>query len=206
MTRLRDALRELSLNAPADLVLDLRADAYGVGAGLVANEAARLGLRFARFDISFSSPVLEATESSQATTGWLHLAHQHQALTLQAAVINSKSVPAGSAVSYGGYYTTHSPTSLALVAIGFADGLPRLNPVGGEVEARGERFPIAGRIAMDQLILDTGATVLEPGETVTIWGGLVGIEQWAQWSNRSVEVLSSGLGERLGHRVIEESL
>ncbi|AVG23901.1 alanine racemase-like protein [Pontimonas salivibrio] len=199
-TPLRDSLSALlGLKGP-DHHLDLRANAFGLGAQHVAQVAADLGFRFATLDAGECHPKLEVTASLPESL-WLQLAHQHHAQLLQARVVNSKSVAAGAEVSYGGYYTTPTPTHLALVAIGFADGVPRLNPVGGMVEARSQRFPVAGRIAMDQLIIDTGDEALVPGDVVTVWGGAVSATEWSEWSKRPLEVMGSGIGPRVHHVV-----
>ena len=192
--RLSLALDQWAAAGDPQAKLDLRANAYGFGAARVAALAKTLGLDIA-------DPAADgkwgASMPERADHSWVLTAHAHRAMALHATVINAKEVPAGAAVSYGGYYTTAEPTTLALVAIGFADGIPRVDPIGGEVEARGQRFPIAGRIAMDQLIIDTGQTPLEPGDTATVWGGAVGLDEWSAWSNRPIEVLSASLGERV---------
>lgn len=200
-TPLRDSLSALLRLKGADHHLDLRADAFGLGAQTVAQVAADLGFRFATFDAGQPHTTLDTTASPPESL-WLSLAHQHHAQLLQARVVNSKAVAAGAEVSYGGYYKTPTATHLALVAIGFADGVPRLNPIGGMVEAREQRFPVAGRIAMDQLIIDTGDEALDAGDVVTIWGGAVSAEEWSGWSKRPLEIIGSGIGPRV-HNVVE---
>lgn len=195
-TALRDALTELLTLEGSHHHLDLRANAYGLGAQAVADVAADLGFRVATFDSGTRHKHL-ASDGTPSDSHWLTLAHKHHTQLLQARVVNSKSVNAGAEVSYGGHYRTSQDTHLALVAIGFADGVPRLNPVGGIVDAAGERVNIAGRITMDQLIIDTGDAVLEAGDVVTVWGGAVSCDEWSHWSQRSLEVIGSGLGSRV---------
>lgn len=195
-TALREALNSLLGHHGPNVHLDLRANAYGLGAQSVATVAAELGFRHATCDPGVSEAGL-VTDDSPPDAQWLSLAHEHHAQLLQARVVNSKKVDAGAEVSYGGEYQTTRATHLALVAIGFADGVPRLHPVGGMVDAHGQRYPIAGRITMDQLIVDTGDTALSQGDIVTVWGGAVSAHEWSTWSHRSLEIIGSGLGTRV---------
>lgn len=193
---LRDALRALlTLKGPLHH-LDLRANAYGLGAGVVADIAADVGFTVATFDTGTHHAHL-SPHNTPPDSHWVYLAHEQRAQLLCGRVVHSKSVNAGAEVSYGGHYRTSTPTHLALVSIGFADGVPRLAPVGGMVDAAGERVSIAGRITMDQLIIDTGDVALEAGDVVTVWGGAVSCQEWSRWSHRSLEVIGSGLGSRV---------
>lgn len=178
--------------------LDLRADAYGFGVEKVAAVAAALGFVSAWCDEGVSVPGLKAAESG--SNSWVADVHRAGGQVLSARVVNVKEVPAGEEVSYGGFYRTATATTLALVAIGFADGVPRLDPVGGEVDWQGIRLPIAGRIAMDQLILDAGSHCPSIGDQVTIWGAAVSIDEWSAWSGRPVPLLGAGIGPRVVRR------
>lgn len=76
--------------------------------------------------------------------------------SLKANVIKIKKVAAGSAISYGGTYVTKEETQIATVPIGYAHGLPRTLSNKGEVLIRGRRFPIVGKVTMDQIMVDIG--------------------------------------------------
>jgi alanine racemase len=78
------------------------------------------------------------------------------AMTLLARIAMVKRVPAGSGVSYGHTYTTPAATTLALVPVGYGDGLPRQASGTGPVQLRGRRHTVAGRVCMDQVVLDIG--------------------------------------------------
>ncbi len=80
------------------------------------------------------------------------------AMTLRTTVSAVKEVPAGQGVSYGLRYVTDRPTTLALVPLGYADGVPRAG-TGGPVRIQGRTYPEVGRVAMDQIVVDLG----EPG-------------------------------------------
>ena len=72
-------------------------------------------------------------------------------------VIHLKQVPAGFGVSYGITYRTPTPTTLATVAVGYADGLSRSLSSRGQMLVGGRRVPIVGRVCMDLTLLDVGA-------------------------------------------------
>ncbi|WP_413316847.1 tRNA (adenosine(37)-N6)-threonylcarbamoyltransferase complex ATPase subunit type 1 TsaE [Agrococcus sp. 1P02AA] len=86
---------------------------------------------------------------------------------LRGEVVGLKRVEAGLAVSYGGEYVTERPTTLALVALGYADGVARA-ATGRPMLLRGESLPICGRVAMDQVVLDVGDLDAEVGDPVEL--------------------------------------
>jgi alanine racemase len=78
-------------------------------------------------------------------------------MRLKSKVIHLKAVPAGFNISYGITYQTRTPTTIATVPIGYADGLNRLLSSRGHMLLHGQRVPIVGRICMDLTMLDVGA-------------------------------------------------
>jgi alanine racemase len=78
------------------------------------------------------------------------------AMTLLARVAMVKRVPRGAGVSYGHTYTTAAETTLALIPLGYGDGLPRHASGTGPVLLGGRRHTVAGRVCMDQIVLDLG--------------------------------------------------
>lgn len=115
-------------------------------------------------------------------------------------VISVKRVPADTPVSYGYHYRTTTETTLALVAAGFADGVPRSASGKAFVRVGNTLCPVAGRIAMDQFIVDCGDTPVAVGDEVEIWGTSPTIDQWAKWSGRPVEALLAHVGDRVVRR------
>jgi alanine racemase len=77
------------------------------------------------------------------------------AMSLRTYVAHCKDVPAGQGVSYGLNYATAGPSTLALIPVGYADGIPRAG-TGGPVRINGVTYPVVGRIAMDQMVVDLG--------------------------------------------------
>jgi alanine racemase len=92
------------------------------------------------------------------------------AMTLRAKVALAKQVGAGQGVSYGHRYTTDRATRLALVPLGYADGIPRNATNVGPVEVAGHRFTVSGTVCMDQFVVDVGDTAVEAGDDVVVFG------------------------------------
>jgi len=93
------------------------------------------------------------------------------AMQVRARVSLIRQVPAGVGVSYGHRFTTQRPSRLAVVGIGYADGVPRLLSNRLQVLHQGRRIPQVGAITMDQLVLDaTDAPELDQGSVVTLLG------------------------------------
>lgn len=123
------------------------------------------------------------------------------AMTLAASLILVKRVPPGSGVSYGHTYTTDRETTLGLVPLGYADGVPREAGNVGPVWAAGRRRTIAGRVCMDQVVLDLGDDPALAGDEVVLFGegggGRPTAQDWAEVTGTiSYEIVS-----RLGPRV-----
>jgi alanine racemase len=92
------------------------------------------------------------------------------AMTARARVTLTKRVPAGQGVSYGHTYVTDRETTLALVPLGYADGVPRHASNVGPVQLGGKTRTIAGRVCMDQIVLDCGDDPVAPGDIATLFG------------------------------------
>ena len=92
------------------------------------------------------------------------------AMTVRATVALAKRVPAGEGVSYGHTYTTDRETTLALIPIGYADGVPRHASGVGPVHLAGQIRTIAGRVCMDQIVLDCGDDDVRAGDVATLFG------------------------------------
>ncbi|NYI40663.1 alanine racemase [Demequina lutea] len=103
------------------------------------------------------------------------------AMSVTSEIILVKDVPAGQGVSYGHEYVTVHPTTLGLVSAGYADGVFRAAGSVAEVSVRGRRYRIAGRVCMDQFVIDLGpATTVCVGDEVTLIGpGGPSAQDWA---------------------------
>ncbi|WP_061960938.1 alanine racemase [Demequina flava] len=93
------------------------------------------------------------------------------AMSVRSRVILVKDVPEGQGVSYGHEYITPHRTTLGLVSAGYADGVFRAGGNQAEVAIRGRRYRIAGRVCMDQFVVDLGSgTEVSEGDAVTLIG------------------------------------
>jgi alanine racemase len=92
------------------------------------------------------------------------------AMTAHARVALTKRVPAGQGVSYGHTYFTAKETTLALVPLGYADGVPRHASNTGPVQLGGKRRTIAGRVCMDQIVVDVDDDPVVSGDIATLFG------------------------------------
>ncbi|WP_055587809.1 alanine racemase [Peterkaempfera griseoplana] len=132
------------------------------------------------------------------------------ALTLTAPVVAVRAVPAGAGAGYGHSWSAERRTHLALLPVGYADGLPRSASARAEVLLGGRRCRIAGRISMDQVIVDTGDRPAVPGETATVFGpgdrGEPTVREWARWSGTLEHEIMTGLGARLRRSVRRQAV
>ncbi|MGW0501351.1 alanine racemase [Micromonospora sp. NPDC003241] len=106
------------------------------------------------------------------------------AMTARARVMLTKRVPAGAGVSYGHTYLTERDATLAVVPLGYADGVPRHASGTGPVQLGGKRRTVAGRVCMDQFVLDCGDDPVVAGDVVTLFGdgtdGAPTADDWAE--------------------------
>ncbi|MFF9868428.1 alanine racemase [Streptomyces sp. NPDC013953] len=112
-----------------------------------------------------------------------------------------KTVPAGHGVSYGHHYVTERETNLGLVPLGYADGIPRHASGRGPVLVGGKVRTVAGRVAMDQFVVDLGGDAVEPGAPAVLFGagdqGEPTAEDWA----RAADTIAYEIVTRIGSRV-----
>ncbi|MFJ6696029.1 alanine racemase [Streptomyces sp. NPDC091272] len=129
-------------------------------------------------------------------------------MTLAASVALVKDVPAGHGVSYGHHYVTERATTLGLIPVGYADGVPRSASGRGPVLV-GDRWRRArGRIAMDQFVVDLGGETPEPGEEAILFGpgdrGEPTAEDWAQAADTIAYEIVTRIGRRIPRVYVNE--
>ncbi|MFJ8694895.1 alanine racemase [Streptomyces roseolilacinus] len=122
-------------------------------------------------------------------------------MRLSADVASVKQAPRGLGISYGHHYVTDRETTLALVPLGYADGVPRHASGRGPVLLGGAVRTVAGRVAMDQFVLDLGDDTVEPGARAVLFGpgddGEPTAEDWA----RAAGTIAYEIVTRVGARV-----
>jgi alanine racemase len=118
-------------------------------------------------------------------------------MELAGTVANVRRVPAGEGVSYGFTHRTERETTLALVPLGYADGVPRAASGRAQVLIGGTRYPVVGRIAMDQFLVDVGDDPVGIGDRVVLWGESPTAQEWAAWA----DTIDYEIVARVGARV-----
>ena len=128
---------------------------------------------------------------------------------LDLAVIQTRTVPAGSLVGYGRSFTASGPTRLATIAAGYADGLPRSLSNRGAAWYNGVRLPIVGRVSMDSIILDISALpegALTQGSLVQMIGPDQTLEDIAEDAGTIAYEILTGLGRRYRRSYIQPGM
>ncbi|MGH3623685.1 MAG: alanine racemase [Sciscionella sp.] len=92
------------------------------------------------------------------------------AMTFRSSVVLTRRIPAGESVSYGHTWTAPEDTNLALVPVGYGDGVPRTLSGRMQVWLAGRRRDVVGRVCMDQLVVNLGNDTVAPGEEVVLFG------------------------------------
>jgi alanine racemase len=134
------------------------------------------------------------------------------AMELSAEIISVKRVPAGAGVSYGYAYRTSAETTLALVPLGYADGIPRhassvagktgtADRPGAPVSINGRAYRVCGRVAMDQFVVDVGDDQVRVGDRAILFGdpttGVPSADDWAD----AADTINYEIVTRIGPRV-----
>jgi len=129
------------------------------------------------------------------------------ALTLTAPLVSLRAVRPGTGVGYGHTHLTSRPTQLALLPLGYADGLPRSASHLAEVSIRGRRCRVVGRISMDQTVVDVGEMSVAPGDVATVFGpgddGEPTTADWARWAGTIEHEIVTGIGARVNRSVTQ---
>ncbi|WP_111832853.1 alanine racemase [Actinomadura madurae] len=163
----------------------------------LANSAATLTLPEARFDL-VRPGIATYGLTPVPSLGTFGL---RPAMTLAADAALVKRVPAGSGVSYGHTYRTERETTLAVVPAGYGDGIPRHGSNVLEVLAGGRRRRIAGRVCMDQFVIDLGDDALAAGDEIILFGpGDRGEPTAQEWAD-ALGTISYEIVTRIGSRV-----
>lgn len=122
---------------------------------------------------------------------------------LDVRVIQTRSVPVGARIGYGGAFVATSPMRLATLAVGYADGLPRCLGNRGAAWFEGVRLPMVGRVSMDSLIVDASALpegALVEGALVELIGPHQSLDELATAAGTISYELLTQLGRRYHRR------
>lgn len=204
-----DAFRSQLSDGP----LDARADAFGHGLALIAPAALEAGVRgivvsderdagvavAAGFGPGMVRVDRSGADGDSRAYGLTD--GGRPVLSLTGEVVAVKGVAAGAGVSYGYTYRTATATKLALVALGYADGVPRLASNRARVLLGTATFPLVGRVAMDQFVLDVGDASVDVGAEAVLFGsperGEPSALDWAGWTGRTPLAVTAGIAPRV---------
>jgi alanine racemase len=161
------AKRQLSLFL--EVLASLRAAGIEFPVRHAANSAAVIQLPESHLDLVRPGIALYGLKPSDET-GLTGITLQ-PAMAFKTRIIHLKSVPAGTCISYGMTHRTPSPTVVATIPAGYADGYRRLLSSRGQMLVRGRRVPVVGRVCMDLTMLDVGAVPdVQMEDEVVIFG------------------------------------
>lgn len=170
----------------------------------LANSAAAILRPSARYDLVRCGIASYGLDPAPGHTPDLGLV---PVMTARAELALVRSVEAGASVSYGHTWTAEAPTTLGLVPVGYAEGLPRLAGNRVEVAVAGRRRPVRGVICMDQLVVDLHGDTPAPGSEVVLFGtghdGGPTAQDWAVAAETIVYEIVSRIGGRMTRTVID---
>ncbi|MDF3148839.1 alanine racemase, partial [Streptomyces sp. T21Q-yed] len=166
----------------------------------IANSAATLTLPESHFDMVRVGIAMYGVSAS-AELGTPADFGLRPVMTLSASLSLVKRVPGGHGVSYGHHYITPGETTLGLMPVGYADGIPRQASGSSLVLVDGKLRTIAGRVAMDMFVLDLGGDEPPAGSEALLFGpgdrGESTAMDWAQ----AAGTISYEIVTRIGTRV-----
>ncbi|MFD7322251.1 alanine racemase [Streptomyces sp. NPDC059875] len=166
----------------------------------IANSPATLTLPEAHFDLVRPGIAMYGVSPSPelGTPGDFGL---RPVMSLIGSVALVKQVPGGHGVSYGHHYVTEGETTLGLIPLGYADGVPRHASGRGPVLVGDRVRRVAGRVAMDQFVVDLGGDEPEPGTEAVLFGpgdrGEPTAQDWAE----AADTIAYEIVTRIGARV-----
>jgi alanine racemase len=163
----------------------------------IANTAAALIVPEARLDlVRLGGAIYGLSTLPGGAPGWLR-----PAMTLRASLTQVKRVPPGTGVSYGHRHITRAETTLGLVPLGYADGVPRAGAGAPLTYAHGRRQAIAGTVCMDQFVIDFGDEPVAEGDEVVLFGpgdrGEPTAQQWGEALGTISYEIVTGVGARV---------
>jgi alanine racemase len=138
----------------------------------VANSAAITALPESHFDLVRLGIAMYGLRSGRN----LEAGPRRPAMSWRSEVAMAKRVSSGEAVSYGLRYRLERESTIATIPVGYADGYARVLSERGRVLIGGRRYPVAGAVCMDQLMVDCGDDPVKAGDEVVLIGRQEGEE------------------------------
>lgn len=176
----------------------------------LANSAAALLRPSARFDAVRCGIALYGLDPAPGQTLPITL---QPAMTVRAPLVMVKELAAGDAISYGHHWTVDSPTTVGLVPVGYAEGIPRhafradAPEAAAQVGIDGKRRPIRGTVCMDQVVVDLGGDHPPVGSDVIVFGppaaGGPTAQDWAEACGTINYEIVTRIGGRMSRRYVD---
>jgi alanine racemase len=118
-------------------------------------------------------------------------------MSLSGKIMQIRDISAGETVSYGASFTAAKAMRIAVISLGYADGVPRALSDCGFVSCNGQKLPITGRVCMDYTMVDATNTEINNGDTVEFWGNSLLADDVATKLDTISYTLFTGVGERV---------
>ena len=118
----------------------------------------------------------------------------------EAQVVQVREVEPGDTIGYGASHQAARRMSVAVIGIGYADGLPRLLSDRGEVFANGRRCPMLGRVSMDLTAIDATGVGLQTGDWVEVFGPNLPVDEVAAKASTIAYEILAGISQRVERR------
>tara|TARA_B100000315_G_C14595101_1_gene598459 strand:+ start:3960 stop:5069 length:1110 start_codon:yes stop_codon:yes gene_type:complete len=171
----------------------------------IANSGGILNLPDSYFDLARIGMLMYGAYPSDETTECIEV---EPVMNFKGPIVSCRRVKAGTPVSYGSVYTPEEDAFIAVVQTGFADGFPRNWYENGFVGYKGKNYKIAGRVCMDQLMVNFGDDEPKVGEFVLFFGddgqNQIRIEDIAREINSTPYVLMTAIGGRTERIYVEK--
>lgn len=133
----------------------------------LANSGAVLDMPLSFFDAVRTGIILYGHYPSMETSKSIPL---KQVMTFKTYVSHLRQLPSDHPISYGRRWTTRESTRIAVLPVGYADGIPRRFTNKGEVLIGGKRYSIVGTVTMDQTMVHVDRDGVQAGDEVVLWG------------------------------------
>jgi alanine racemase len=167
----------------------------------LSNSAATLKDHASAFDMVRTGIAMYGLSPDVKTLGNSQSLGLRPAMQLRAAMYLVKDVPSNTPVGYGASESTTSDTKLGVIAMGYADGIPRIAHDAG-VWFAGKKAPIIGRVSMDQFVVDLGAaSKAKSGDWVVVFGNSSHGEYTADDWGAASQSINYEIVTRIGPRV-----
>lgn len=119
-------------------------------------------------------------------------------MSLESTILTVRRVPKGETVGYGGTWRAPRDSTVAIIAAGYGDGLPRNLPSDTPVLIGGQRARVAGRVSMDMIAVDVSSLPpVRVGDSVTLWGEGLPVEEIARHAGTIPYELLCGVSQRV---------